>query len=268
MLRRFTQHFKAEPEKVKGLRDSHPAVVEARTLFPSRVINAQDAANLLISGKNSRKIGNRVVKGAWKGMPVFTLTLEERATCPRSCAVFNTCYGNSMPFPYRHRHGPALESRLDLELHKRALRYKSGFVVRLHVLGAFYNPEYVRRWHRWFAEIPQLRVFGYTAYAPETAIGAEIVKLNQDYAGRCVIRFSTAWAQDQIKAPGILYAHTIARSVETNSTIEGLICPVQTEKTAACGSCALCWSTEKNIVFMLHGQTGQKRVRRKAKTNG
>ena len=260
MIRRFTGHFKSDPEKVKGLRADHPAVLEGRTLFTSRITAAEDAPRLLISGMNSRKIGDRVIKGRWRGMPIFTLTLEERATCPSYCENWRTCYGNNMQWARRHRHGPELESRLYGELRQLADKHPGGFVVRLHILGDFYSPEYVRRWQHWFKLFPQIHVFGYTAWDPDSAIGAEICHLNREYAGRCVIRFSEIWRPDDKPRPWKLKAHTINRTVDTNHVLEGMICPVQTGKTDACGSCALCWSTNKSIVFMLHGNahTGRK----------
>lgn len=60
---------------------THPALVEGRTIFPSTVVAPADSPRLLVSGTNQRKIGRIVSKGRWKGFPLYTLTLEERATC-------------------------------------------------------------------------------------------------------------------------------------------------------------------------------------------
>jgi hypothetical protein len=142
--RRFTDHKKVG--KPLTLSPDHPAVIEGRTMFPSRVTEEHD--RLLKSGQNQRKLGSHVSKGRWAGMPIFTLTLEERATCPRSCQHWNDCYGNHMHWPKRHAHGPELEGKLALELAVLAAKYPAGFVVRLHILGDFYSSEYVRRWYR------------------------------------------------------------------------------------------------------------------------
>jgi hypothetical protein len=105
-LRRF------ESVKPKGrgrsLAPTHAAVREARTIFPTTV-NAVDhprVKRILKGGENSRKIGKRVTKGRYKGFFIFTLTLEERATCPRTCEVFGACYGNGMPYAQRIKPRP------------------------------------------------------------------------------------------------------------------------------------------------------------------
>lgn len=83
--RRFTEMPTLDPESVNGLAAGHPALTEGRTLFPTTVVAPADAARLLVSGVNSRKLGGEVTKGPWKAMPIYSLTLEERATCPRAC---------------------------------------------------------------------------------------------------------------------------------------------------------------------------------------
>src|SRR5262249_7429238 len=85
------------------------ALVEGRTVFPSTVHNADEGGTLLKSGHNNPKIGRKVLKGHWKGFPIFMLTLEERATCPRTCKLWRACYGNNMHLSDRWRAGPELE---------------------------------------------------------------------------------------------------------------------------------------------------------------
>ena len=63
----------------------HPAVRAGRTIFASRVYAPDEVARVLKDGHQSRKIGRTIAKGHRRGWPIFTLTLEERATCPRSC---------------------------------------------------------------------------------------------------------------------------------------------------------------------------------------
>jgi hypothetical protein len=70
-----------------GLRQDHPAAVEGRTIFPRSVVGAADSPRLLVSGHNNSKLGKEVLRGSRAGWPIFHLTLEERATCPRSCPV-------------------------------------------------------------------------------------------------------------------------------------------------------------------------------------
>jgi len=67
-----------------------PADVKAQSRFHGRV-EAPGRMGVLKPGWQQRKIGGEVLKGAWKGMPIYTLTLEERATCPRSCKQWLNC---------------------------------------------------------------------------------------------------------------------------------------------------------------------------------
>ena len=166
-LRRWTSHRPAL-KNVLELAVDHAAVVEGRTIFPSRVFNPADVGRVLISGENSRKIGGSVTKGLWKGLRIFTLSLEERASCPRSCTHWRTCYLNHMPFTKRLRHGPALVARIEQELIELTERHPEGVVIRAHISGDFWSTSYVRQWARWLRRIQHsscLRV-----YRPSTAI--------------------------------------------------------------------------------------------------
>lgn len=247
--RRFESHADLAPEKVRGLSADHPAITEGRTLFPTTVVEAKTSPRLLVSGINQRKLGSKVVKGAWKGMPIYTLTLEERATCPTSCSHWADCYGNGMPYSRRHKHGEDLEEKLWAELAVKNILHPSGFVVRLHILGDFYSADYVSLWLNAMVWFPALRVFGYTAREPDTEIGSAIVSINAAYPDRWVIRFSG----DQI---GPMRATTI--NFKPAAVVEGgIVCPVQTDKADCCGSCGLCWADaakDKAIIFILHGQ--------------
>lgn len=247
--RRFAGHFEANPDKVAKLNPDSVAAREARSIFQHAVMDPQDAGRVLVTGAHQRKIGNRVTKGAWRGMAIYTLTLEERATCLRSCDHWLTCYGNAMPYSRRHRHGDDLEIILGAELRMLAIRQPKGFVVRLHILGDFYSPAYVAQWQAWFAAIPQLHVFGYTARHPDGDVGRAVLALNTSYPERCLIRFSGEAMPDNV-----LRARTIWRKPEAPRVPEGLPCPVQTGRVEACGDCALCWNPAvKSIVFVAHG---------------
>ena len=246
--RRFEKQFKARPWKVGALRSDHPAVIEKTTIFPSKVVDVKDSPRLLVSGQNSRKLGDRVVKGPWAGMPIYSLTLEERATCPETCHHWRTCYGNGMPRARRHRHGVELVEALGKELYDMSVQFPDGFVVRLHQLGDFYSNEYVCSWRLWLNEISALRVFGYTAHGPKSKIGLAVGELNRVFGDRCVIRFSDA-------TPQIMGATTIWREAR-GQVEEGTVCPAQTGDTDCCGTCGLCWHPNMKsrcIVFMAHG---------------
>jgi hypothetical protein len=221
--------------RIKLLPD-HPAAAGARTLFPSRVVHPADSPRLLISGMNQRKIGRLVTKGRWKGFPLYTLTLEERATCPRTCGEWSTCYGNNMNWSRRHMAGMALEARLIDEVVDLGRKHPRGFAVRLHILGDFYSPAYADLWSILLAEVPQLHVFGFTAWERTSRIGAAVAALNIDWPGRCVIRFSGV---DSL---------VVTRASESKH----VLCPVQTGKTDCCGTCGLCWTMQRPVEFVRH----------------
>lgn len=237
-LRRFEEHI--VPRGALELPPNHPAAVEGRSYFKKPARPHRDGEPLLKSGMNSRKIGAKVMKGPWSGMPIYTLTLEERATCPRSCEQWLTCYGNRMPWPHRHKHGPEMERQLEAELRRLQWKHPKGFVVRLHVLGDFYSLEYVRRWATWLDIFPALNVFGYTAWLPGTAIGDEIAALRDK-----------RWDQFAVRTSG--GAAGMPRTIVSDKPEPGIItCPAETGQTQCCATCGLCWGTKRDILFLAH----------------
>lgn len=265
-MRRFQGHRPPEPENVTGLDPSHTALRDKRTLFPSTVVGAAESPRLLISGKNSRKLGDRVAKGPWAGMPLFSLTLEERATCPETCHHWADCYGNAMHMARRHRHGKDLETGLYVECGRLQAQHPDGFVVRLHVLGDFYSVEYVEHWGRMLDDYPALRVFGYTARTEDSdPISAALVRL----LDRHTERFAVRWSVPESEVEAAFCAFTIDYVPDTPTVeierphgrepVKAVVCPAQTGATACCGSCGLCWSPSMNetpIAFILHGKKG------------
>jgi hypothetical protein len=228
----------------------NPAIAEGRTMFRSRVQPPAEAYELLKPGRDAIKLGGIVAKGAWRGMPIFSLTLEERATCPRSCAQWEGCYGNAMPFAKRIVHGPELEARLASELRYLSRRHRGGFVVRLHMLGDFYSVQYVAAWLRWLRLLPELHVFGYTAWAPETPIGAAVEKLARRAWDRFAVRRS---GHDGMR--GSVVVESPAQAAEEDF----VVCPVQTGGTRSCATCGLCWApafAHRPIAFVRHGFRG------------
>lgn len=234
--RRFTEHFPAG--KPMTLSSGHPAVVEGRTLFPTRRIASALLDRVLKSGEHNRKIGGSVTKGALRGAQVFTLTLEERATCPRICEHWMTCYGNAMPWPRRIQADGDLTILLSAELRKLVAKH-GRILVRLHVLGDFFSTAYVAFWHAMLVALPGLHIYGYTARR-DSAIAREIERMNEH--PRCWVRFSGG-------PPGTFRAITIDRVEDAGDAI---VCPVQTNRSTSCGDCALCWSTPKAIAFLRH----------------
>ncbi len=219
-----------------------PAYRAGRTIFGRRVYPASEVGRVLKSGHNNRKIGKVVTKGRWKGMPIYMLTLEERATRPRDCKAWATCYGNNLNWAQRIVHGGDLEAALERELADLNARHPRGFVIRLHVLGDFYSVAYVYLWRRALAKYPALRVFGYTARDPQ---GDPIGKL-LDAMSR------TQWDRFAIRFSGRGLPERGAEVIDLVQETPAIICPAQTGATDCCGTCGLCWQTQRNVAFLRH----------------
>lgn len=226
----------------------HQAVRSARTLFPSRVFAPDEVARLLKDGHQSRKIGRTITKGHRRGWPIFTLTLEERATCPRSCLEWQTCYGNRMQAAERiEATGPdnarAVMNALSHEVVRLAEEFPRGFLVRLHVLCDFFSADYVAFWAGLLRDVPALHLFGFTANAPDSVIGIAVAKMIAASGwDRAAIRFSGADGPDcasRVIGPG-----------EIDNL--AIVCPAQTGGTDCCATCALCWASTRSIAFRRH----------------
>jgi hypothetical protein len=242
-LRRFTEH--KDHGAPYALERSHMAVRLGTSLFREGRLRAPKYAgeSLLKNGKNNRKIGKTIVKGRWKGFPVFTLTLEERATCPRTCGHWLDCYGNKMNWPTRFMADHDLIPTLDRELSDLAVNIPN-FVIRLHVLGDFFSVAYVEQWARWLDEFPGLNIYGYTAWQPGTQIGDAVSELATTHWERFSVRTSNG---DGDRTTRTIYSANASGIVDG-----GIVCPVQTGKTECCATCALCWGTQRQIVFLAH----------------
>jgi hypothetical protein len=220
------------------------AVVDGRTVFPSTVRDPDEGGALLKSGNNNVKIGKTVTKGKWKGFPIFMLTLEERATCPRTCLHWRGCYGNNMHLSDRWQHGEKLEQYLVHEVVALQNRYPKGFAVRLHVLGDFYSRGYVLTWQALLECCPALHVFGFTARInPDDEITQAIAGIRRKHRDRWFIRFSGA-AMDTMASEVV--------DLPQHASPASIVCPQQTGRTLACATCGLCWATDKNITFLRH----------------
>jgi hypothetical protein len=222
----------------------HPAVMESRTIYPSTV--EMDSA-VLKPGSNQWKLGGEILKGDWRGFPVYALTLGERATCPTSCKHWRSCYGNRMHRAHRMPHGPELERQLEIEIAQRAKEHPNGFAVRLHVLGDFYSVPYVELWRRLLKRYPALHIWGYTA-RHDDPIGAALVVLVQDQPERFAMRFSNAPA-------GFVGPATISVEHPLQVLADTTLCPQEVDKTESCASCALCWQSAHRatrVAFIQH----------------
>jgi len=209
------------------------------TRYRSKVVGASEAP-MLKPGRYNTKLGSRVAKGPWRGMPLYSLSLEERVTCPRSCIHFGDCYGNNMHQTNRYDHtDPEFLPVLGHEVADLARQYPRGFVVRLHVLGDFFSMEYIRWWLTAIERHPELRVFGYTAREPGTQMGDLLRSSSQEL-----------WDRFAIRTSGVDLSEGCAN--EDGSGRVGIVCPEQRGLTESCGTCGLCWGTRKNILFMNH----------------
>lgn len=250
-LRRFsTKKHQSAGETSRGsgataivLPAYHPAVRGGRTLFPSRVFAPDESARLLKSGHHSRKIGKTVTKGKHRGWPIYTLTLEERASCPRTCREWASCFGNHMHAAERVEHGSALLEPLGNELCELARMHPGGFTVRLHVLGDFWSTEYVAFWDAMLRALPMLAVFGFTAHPRASAIGTALANMAETHG----------WLRAAIRFSGDPETHRAARVLGPGETDRGAVtCPAQTGGTDCCATCALCWHSDRSIAFRRH----------------
>jgi hypothetical protein len=224
------------------LRPDHPALKNKRTIFLKSIQAPQKASSILKSAKTNAKLGNRkskIMRGRWRGMELYQLLLEERATCPKTCQQWSSCYGNNMFLAKRIDHtSKKFFPLLERELEELAEKHPGGFVVRLHVLGDFYSKTYVRFWLRMMARHPELKIFGYTHRWPEhkDGIGKEVEKLN---AAGAFIRFSDRGGD-------------MSANVGVSVRGDEIQCPQEIGLTESCLTCGLCWQTPKPIKFIEH----------------
>jgi len=241
-----------EAERSIGLRPNHPALSEGRTIFRKSVKRVADSPRLLVSGANNSKLGRKVLKGPWAGRPIYQLSLEERATCPRSCQLWSSCYGNAMHLARRHDHtDPAFLPALRAELEALNHAHRKGFVVRLHTLGDFYSVEYVRFWADMLDTLDGLYVFGFT-HRREDADDDESRRIAR------ALRYlsETAWSVFALRFSNREGAAGTVTVTQPSTAPDVVMCPAQTHQTEACATCGLCWAPaarNKRIGFLQHG---------------
>ena len=221
------------------LREDNPALSEHRTVFPYRVKTVTEVKRVLQSVANNSKVGNGVpvvAKGKWRGMAAFTLTLEERKTCPTSCQMWAECYGNNLRFATRVSSDdmPALQAKIEQEL-KSLLRTYGRVLIRLHVLGDFASEEYAKFWANLVLEHRGLHIFGFTQWPRDSEVGRAVQAINDADPERVWIRFSNAGGPMSANVGG-----------------EGIPCPEQLGRTDSCMTCGLCWSTTHPVSFKRH----------------
>lgn len=229
------------------LKANNPALKELRTIHTKKVFNPFSKDSVLKSASDNNKLGKGetvFTKGKWIGLPLYSLSLEERKTCPSDCKLLANCYGNGMWLGHRFKHGAQLQQKLNQELAYLLGKHKEGIVVRLHVLGDFYSTTYVRYWESKLKQYPNLKIFGYTARLTGD-IHNELVRVINSYSSRFKIRFSTN-KDYSTNEENIIYA------ADQHGTPNALYCPEQDGRTKSCLSCGLCFGINKTIAFKLH----------------
>jgi hypothetical protein len=196
----------------------------------------------LKSGSNWRKIGGEILKGKWRGFPLYMLNLEERRTCPTACRHWRSCYGNRMHLVQRMQAGPDLEWQIEREIALLAID-SPNFIIRLHGLGDFYSVEYVELWRMLLERHSGLRVFGYTARWGDDIADALKALAGDVGWGRFAMRFSNA---------PMATRSTVTIEHVGQKPDDAIVCPEQIGKTESCTTCCLCWGTEKRIAFVQH----------------
>lgn len=218
---------------------------EKNIIAPGSLTQSGKPRNMFKSGADNKKIGGWVMVKHWQGMPIYSLTLEERATCPANCEQWEICYGNNMPYAHRFDHThPDFYAEIEKEINILSIRHPHGFLVRLHVLGDFVHQKYVDFWAGLIRKHEELHIYGYTHHRASSPIGNSIADLNRHNHGRFRIRFSD-------EAREVFATRTIKTKEEAKEN--EVLCPEQAGLTESCGTCGLCWSQPlKTIAFLEH----------------
>jgi hypothetical protein len=222
----------------------HQAVARGEPLFPSQVYSARDLDHLLMEGANNRKLGSHWAKGPWRGTLIYSLSLPERSTCPRSCPVWDSCMGNTQPYTVRVKGDRYLIPKIRREVENLA-SFGVPFSVRLHALGDFFSTTYVEAWISLVHRFQNLHVFGFTAHGRTTHIGRLIERESRNW-DRFRVRFSGSAGER---------SSTVKADPPAGRQVDGITCPVEVPRGKSvpnCGSCGLCLTSRDPIVFRLH----------------
>lgn len=225
-----------------NLNPSHPALHENRTIHKSKVVAVNN--RLFKKASENIKLGGKgdglVTKGKLRGYKMFSLTLQERATCPPTCIHWTDCFGNNMAFAHRFEHGENLEKELPIQVGTLLKKNPKGVLIRLHVLGDFYSREYVELWSTLLKQHEKLAIFGYSARTSNDPIGVALRIQGILFPKQSFIRYS-------------VNNYDEGRFIATNIKLPGAItCPEQTGKTDSCTTCSFCWETKIPVHFITH----------------
>ncbi len=230
------------------------AIKENRSLFPMTIKSVGDGmgnTERALKISKNKKLLEKVTIGKYRGFPLVSLTLEERATCTTKCQLYNICFGNNMPFATRYKVDSYLLNQIEKDLTYYSNKHPEGFLLRLHVLGDFSSVDYVLFWARMLSEYPALHIFGYTDRWHNdslcSGIRDEIARLRLQYGGRFAIRDSNNPGHN---FTALNMDSDIAKTKLENKEL--FICPEQVGKVNGCGDCGLCWASNKAVGFITH----------------
>lgn len=268
---------KGAERRTNGIRTLE-AAKQRRTIFSSRVMDPlerDDGETILKDCNSNPKLGAKVISpdGRWIG-DIRTLALEERATCPTTCAVWEDCYGNNMNNAKRWHYADnrkqeffeALRNEIDM-LYKRVTKPRNSpngrdnfpngrdLYIRLHELGDFPSVDYVAFWKEMIETYPRLRVWGYTHRHPGQGdgIGEAIQALNDQY-WKTQFRIYSSNTHAKTRSANVFENLEDARGTGHVSCFE------QQGIAGTCGECGLCLpgpesrgrDLESNIAFGKH----------------
>lgn len=224
-----------------------------RSMFTNRAVRWGPGVgeDVLKDGALNSKIGGDVLRGHLRGARIFTFSLEERATCPKSCPVYRSCYGNNMPRARRWKPSKPLLAQIAREVAQHCSGGKT-ILIRLHVLGDFYSFDYLSFWVDLLDRHPRLHVFGFTAHRRGTKLGDGIARVRKALGKRFAIRHSGV--------TGPWGAFLLDFPTREKTIGDAVVCPEQrsaigdlgADDTTHCGSCALCWTSNRPIAFIKH----------------
>ena len=217
------------------------------TIYKNNIFELENYQFKILKPSTNKKLGKKVLKGKYKDYKFVTLTLVERETCPKDCIHWDDCYGNKMPFA--HRFSAEDQNLLQKRIYEDLLNSSNQLLlIRLHILGDFFNVKYVKFWSIMLNTFKNIAIYGYTAnninskIALSRDIAKEIIKLNRSEDSH--IRFS-----NDLTNSFSANSYDVVKPVKG----ESILCPVQEDKTANCGTCGLCWNQKnQSIIFKTH----------------
>ena len=217
------------------------------TIYKNNIFELENYQFKILKPSTNKKLGKKVLKGKYKDYKFVTLTLVERETCPKDCIHWDDCYGNNMPFA--HRFSAEDQNLLQKRIYEDLLNSSNQLLlIRLHILGDFFNVKYVKFWSIMLNTFKNIAIYGYTAnninskFKYSRDIAKEIIKLN--YSENSHIRFS-----NDLTNSFSANSYDVVKPVKG----ESILCPVQEDKTANCGTCGLCWNQKnQSIIFKTH----------------